>query len=241
MSVIKIETNQNVLIEYEAANVGERIASQLIDYVIISSYIIFFSLIFSRMSNNSDSNIGLFIFLLPVLFYSLLCETFLEGQSFGKKILQIKVLKIDGSSAGFGNYLVRWMFRLIDVHFFYGIVAIITISVNAKGQRLGDIVAKTSVISLKRTKKIEDTIFQKLPEEYKPVFLQSDLLSEDDIRTINDVIIYYRKNVHNEKAITLLKQTIEAVKRKTGIQSDKNPLYILETIIKDYNALHKNS
>ncbi len=239
MQTIGIETGQNVIIKQEVAGVGERIASQLIDYLIMLSYFIVFSLIMDQLVGRGSQDISILLILLPVFFYSLLTETFLQGQSFGKKILKIKVVKIDGSQAAFGNYLIRWLFRLIDVNLFYGIVAIITIAVNGKGQRIGDIVAKTSVINLRKTKKIEDTIYIDVPETYIPVYPSVELLKDADIQTIKDVINHYKKDVYNAIAISMVEQTIEAVKKKTGIIDSKPPLLFLEVIVKDYNALHK--
>ena len=54
-------------------------------------------------------------FYLPVVFYSLLFETFLDGQTIGKRIMKIKVVKIDGYQAKVSDYLTRWFFRIIDL------------------------------------------------------------------------------------------------------------------------------
>ena len=52
---------------------------------------------------------------LPVMFYSLIQESLWEGQTIGKKLMKVKVIKLDGYQAGFGDYLIRWLFRLIDI------------------------------------------------------------------------------------------------------------------------------
>lgn len=51
---------------------------------------------------------------LPVLGYSFLCEMFNHGRSFGKNLMNIRVVKADGSTPGISSYLLRWLlFRLI--------------------------------------------------------------------------------------------------------------------------------
>ena len=239
MQTIGVETTQNVLIKQEVANVGERIASQLIDYIIMIAYIVLLAWISGELFSAQNQDVFVVLMLFPVFFYSLLSETFLQGQSLGKKVLKIKVVKIDGSSAGFGNYLVRWMFRLIDVNFLYGIVAIITIAVNGKGQRLGDMVAKTCVINLRKSKKIDDTIYVEVPDAYKLVYPEVELLNDDDIKTVKDVIGHYKKNVTNAIAVSMLRQTVDAVKKKTGIENNEIPMIFLETVLADYNFIHK--
>ncbi len=239
MQTIGVETSQNVLIKQEVANVGERIASQLIDYIIMIAYIVLIAWISGELFSYQNQDVFIVLMLFPVFFYSLLSETFLQGQSLGKKVLKIKVVKMDGSSAAFGNYLVRWMFRLIDVNFFYGIVAIITIAVNGKGQRLGDMVAKTCVINLRKSKKIDDTIYMEVPDAYNLVYPEVELLNDDDIKTVKEVIAHYKKNVTNAIAVSMLRQTVDAVKKKTGIENNEIPMIFLETVLSDYNFIHK--
>ena len=241
MQNIGVETSQNVIIKQEIANVGERIAAQLLDYVIMFSYFFVLSSIAVNLLSFSDREVFFVITLIPVFFYSVLSETFMQGQSLGKKALKIKVVKVDGSQASVGSYIVRWLFRLIDVNIFYGLTAIITIAINGKGQRLGDIVAKTSVISLKRTKKIEDTIYIDIPEDYTLIYPEVELLIDADIKTIKDVVKQHKKDVTGPIGISMLKKTVEAVKKKTGIVTTEVPLKFLENLLKDYNHIHKNN
>jgi len=241
MQNLSVETGQNVIIKQDLANVGERIGAQLLDYVIIFSYFILVALIAENAFRWSNREVFMILALVPVFFYSFISETLMQGQSLGKKALKIKVVKVDGSQATVGSYLIRWLFRLIDVNFLYGIVAIVTISANGKGQRLGDIVAKTSVISLKRTKKIEDTIYVDVPDDYQLKYPEAESLNDRDVKTIKDVIKQYKKDVTKAVSISMLKKTFEAVKKKTGAITNEVPLKFLENIIKDYNHIHKNN
>lgn len=240
MPKLHVETAQNVVIEQEIANIGERIAAFLVDgLIILSWYFIIFFII--GMSGNSDvGSVFAIILIIPIFFYSLLCETFMNGQSFGKKALKIKVSKLDGSQPTFGNYLVRWLFRIIDISF-YGLPAIITIAANGKGQRIGDIVAKTSVISLKRSKTIDETIYTEIKEDYEIVYPGVELLHDSDINTVKDVLKHYKKDPANAIGISMLNQTFDAVKKKTGIEPKHVPAVFLDTIIKDYSHIHKSS
>ena len=124
MAQIKINTSQNVQIEYPIANVGIRILSQLLDYVFIFAYVMLVLFIITGLLKINDGTIIL-LALLPVFFYSFITESFFHGQSFAKMILHIKVVKLDGSQATLLNYFIRWMFRIIDVALFYGIIAVI--------------------------------------------------------------------------------------------------------------------
>jgi hypothetical protein len=46
---------------------------------------------------------------------------------------------------------MRWIFSFIDFYILSGALAVLIIAVGGKGQRLGDIVAGTSVVKLVRT------------------------------------------------------------------------------------------
>src|SRR5678815_5035679 len=97
MAVISITTTQNIELEYELASLGERMVATIIDLVILVGYIILVQL-FGTFSNglfNSDVGwIAFFIIMLPVTFYSLLSETYLNGQTVGKRVMGIKVISL---------------------------------------------------------------------------------------------------------------------------------------------------
>ena len=59
--------------------------------------------------------VGFVIFYLPVFLYEVLTETFFNGQTFGKKARNIRVIKLDGSEATVGNFIIRWLFRFIEI------------------------------------------------------------------------------------------------------------------------------
>ena len=100
MHEIQIETTQNVTIEYKIGSVGDRIIATLIDLLILIGYTIALVLLISQLKLKLGIA-GVIILYIPAFFYDLLCETFLNGQSFGKKIRKIKVVKLDGSQPNF--------------------------------------------------------------------------------------------------------------------------------------------
>jgi len=241
MLQLNVETGQNVIIRKDLANVGERIAAQLIDYSIMLAYVLVLLWISRSISNYSDRNVFNLLFHLPVFFYALLSEIFMQGQSLGKKALKIKVVMLSGAQPTIGSYIIRWLFKVIEGNFafLFGSPAIITIAANGKGQRLGDLVAKTSVISLKRNESLENTVFVELPEEYNLVYPGTEKLELSDIKTIKDVVKHYKKDVSNKASVSMIKDTASAVKQKTGIENSVVPLKFLQTILADYNYIHK--
>ncbi|MEN8121071.1 MAG: RDD family protein [Bacteroidota bacterium] len=233
MAQININTSQNVLIIHPTASIGKRMLSQLLDFTILFFYYLTVSILLVSLEINSTATF--LVVSLPAVFYSLLMELFFQGQSIGKMALQIRVVKLDGSQPTVINYFTRWILRLIDIPF-YGSVAIITIAINGKGQRLGDIAAGTTVINLKKDTLFNNGIYKKLPPNYELQFPEMEKLAEKDIKIINEVLNHHQQN-RNRSTIDMLIKTKDAVTKKTGINSDLPPLVFLKTVIKDYNFI----
>lgn len=241
METIKINTSQNVALSYNAAGVGPRILAGLLDTVFIFAYSCIIIFIFSaaiRRETYSDDYeshetynqilIGLLIlFMLPAGLYHLLCETFLNGQSFGKKIVKIKVVKINGTQPNLGSYLIRSIFRLID----RPLIALVTVAVSNKSQRFGDMVAGTTVILLNRPVSLKETILHQQKPDYKIVYQQVALMSDAEANTIREVLDFSFKQDQPKHLIMLRKKICE----KYGItdikQSDSD---FLNTLLMDY-------
>ena len=81
--------------------------------------------------------------LLSILYFSFL-EAYWNGQTLGKKITGIQVLKEDGTSIDLSTALIRNVLRIIDAFGFY-LVAAISVWMSPRKQRIGDRVAKTCV------------------------------------------------------------------------------------------------
>ncbi len=177
------------------------------------------------------------VFSLPVVFYSLVLESMLEGQTFGKKLLKIKVVKIDGYQASFGDYLIRWLFRLIDISIGSGLIGLITMVVNSKTQRLGDISAGTAVITLKNDINISHTILENIGEEYKPKYPLVIKLSDNDARIIKETYQASLKKADTEIVEKLVRKIEEVTGIKNDLDSNKE---FIQTILKDYNYYTQN-
>ena len=119
MAESTIITGQFVRISQVPASLGERILARIIDYFLLFIYILATSYILGKLNIHAFSGSTfflLFLFIyLPVLCYSLLCEVFNQGQSAGKKLMNIRVVKADGTTPSLSAYLLRWLLYGIDV------------------------------------------------------------------------------------------------------------------------------
>jgi len=233
MDNFKIETAQNITIQQNVAPLSTRIGAFLIDMLIIGAYYAFIFFILNALGYLDSENLYVLYLLisLPVFFYSLFFETLNNGQTPGKFFCKIRVTKIDGSKPTFGSFLIRWMLRLVDITLASGSIALLTILLNGKGQRLGDIAAGTTVISEKKIVSINSTLAVDIPDEYVPTFPQVTMLSDKDIQTIKELYLKAIKN-RNHKMLLKLKLKIIEI---TGINSELSATDFIDIIIKDYN------
>lgn len=230
---ISINTAQNVGIEYKPAGLVERIFATMIDFLIIGGIVLFVIMISSKFLQQNS----VFIVSLTTILscYHLLFEFYMDGKSPGKMALHLQVVRLDGNKLLFWDYLLRWMLRLIDITICLGIVAITSIIVTKKMQRLGDIAAGTIVIRQKAAATLQQLEMYATSDNYQIVFPQANLLSDKDIVIIKEVLAEVEKNMEYR----LLQPLVLKIKELTGIQTTMDNLRFVQTILHDYNYITK--
>ncbi|HNP06276.1 MAG TPA: RDD family protein [Cyclobacteriaceae bacterium] len=233
MQAIRVRTTQNVFIEYPVGSVGDRILAFLLDRLILIVYSIFIVALFIN-ANMEVAWIWMITLGLPWLFYHLLFEVFMNGQSPGKRVMKIQVVRLDGTPPTIGNYIMRWIFSFIDYYVLSGVIAVVIIAMGGKGQRLGDVVAGTSVIKLtERGEVAAGEIFVSPEETYEPTFTQVIQLTESDIELIQRALEVNRDHGNAQPLMVVT----ERIKSLLGIQTDLPPIKFLYTIVKDFNHI----
>jgi uncharacterized RDD family membrane protein YckC len=237
MNSISITTSQNIELEYELAGLGERIVGSIIDFVLLVSYLIVFSILFNigAFSSMLRHNGWLIFFIsLPLIFYDLVCEILFNGQTLGKKIMKIKVISLDGRQPTWGQYILRWLFRLVDFILTWNICAILCIAVSEKKQRVGDMVAGTTLIRTSPRTVFQQTIYTPTPDlNYTVSFPEVTGLSDSDIQLIREVILHIQRTGN----LYLAYPTAEKVKTLLGVQTNLEASHFLHVVIADYNHL----
>lgn len=185
METVRIETTQNVALHYEVATIADRGLALAIDWLVLAGYSIAVMVVSGKLDLHPPEWVYALLVMVPWTFYHLLCELLMDGQSLGKRVRNIKVARLDGGQPGLGHYLLRWMLRLIDSLFFIGAVVILF---NGKGQRIGDIAAGTTVISLKRRGSLMETLALQLPEDHQVTFPDAAKLPDAQARLIKEVL-----------------------------------------------------
>jgi len=241
MSNLNITTTQNVKLFFTPATVGERILAYGADllikiaYIVVIYFLLFQIINVKELTESNDILLTAIVclFSLPLIFYTLVSESLMEGQTFGKKFLKIKVVKIDGYQAGFFEFLIRWIFSLVDINMGYA-PGLMTMIITRHTQRLGDLAAGTAVITEKSKYNISHTILMDVEDAYEPHFSQNQVLlfSDNDMRIIKEnAEIAFRLDKFD--LLTHLVQKIESVMNiRNPFKSERE---LIETLQKDFN------
>lgn len=230
MQAVNIRTTQNVQLEYPLAGVAERLLAFLIDVVIIGSFYFMVMFFLSMVDLEMSLSLGLLIGIVAYL-YRFFMEVFFNGQTVGKMALSIKVVKLDGSPPSVAAYFLRWLLEVID----FGItgLAVLLIILTRNGQRLGDLLAGTTVVKIKKVSAVNiqnKVIMQKVDDGYEPTFPDAASLNDQEIKLIKASLKAYRDDARS-KPIELLE---EKLKKKYNINSELPTVKFLYTLMRDH-------
>ena len=155
-----IETPEQTSIEFPLAGIGSRFLAVLIDSLIQGAVVIVLGLIFvglgfgfgivgfGRSSTAAVWIVAILIFVYFLLMYGyfILFESIWNGQTPGKRLTHIRVIKDSGQPITAIDAVARNLLRLVDqLPFAYGI-GVLCAWISPQSKRLGDYVAGTVVV-----------------------------------------------------------------------------------------------
>src|SRR5689334_2766691 len=155
---VDVETPELVVLTYSVAGIGSRALAAITDLVIVfvAFLVIAVASLALRLTRGfvfvgASSTWGAALLVLAQFAllwgYYVLFEGLMDGQTPGKRLHRIRVVREGGYSVTFGASAVRNLIRVIDMQpLFLYLVGMISVLVTKRGRRLGDIVAGTIVV-----------------------------------------------------------------------------------------------
>ncbi len=152
---ITFQTPESVELEFTLAGIGNRALALLIDYTVLTVTLLVFFLgwtVFSTQLFNFFEARNLGIWLIAIFFiiafaiyigYFVFFETLWFGQTPGKRVAKIRVVRDDGRLIGLQQAALRALLRPFDETLFIGAFLIMF---GRREKRLGDLAAGTIVI-----------------------------------------------------------------------------------------------
>jgi uncharacterized RDD family membrane protein YckC len=256
MSIITITTPFNIDLEFKAAPFHRRMFAWFIDFVVLCAYnyvVCKFLIDPFDFSENTQFVLFLLFAAIPSYIYPLLMEQFLNGQSFGKRAIGLKVISMDGNEPTLGQYLLRWMLGLGNLVLFmlpyivlyapymvifamiFYLPDVLAIAVTSKGTRLGDMAAHTVLIDSRRLTQLEDTIYLEIEDaQYQVVFPEVMKLTDRDINGIRNLLDVKKQN---KDTYIYMAKIAERIKEVLNLQTSLDPESLMRQLLKDYNHL----
>jgi uncharacterized RDD family membrane protein YckC len=152
---LTIETPEQIALEFPLAGLGSRAMALLVDTLIQVVAGLALGIAVTLLSPDLSTYwvaarqwmIALVIFLLFCLYwrYFAVFEAFWNGQTPGKRQANIRVISASGRPITVFESIARNFMRAIDSQFLY-VVGAVSIAVDSKNRRLGDMVAGTVVV-----------------------------------------------------------------------------------------------
>ena len=140
-------TPEAVRLRVDVAGLGSRSIAWILDTLIQLAILIpvLIGFLGGGLGGTAESVVlAILVFSILWLYFPMF-ELLWSGQTPGKRAQKIRVVRTDGQPAGFAPVMVRNLVRLVDV-FLFPFLAVISMLVTARAQRLGDLAAGTLVI-----------------------------------------------------------------------------------------------
>lgn len=152
---LNIDTPENVIFGYEVVSIGSRFMAALIDTFLIVILqimaVLTLQLILSATTafgGLESAFIAVYVLISFVLLwgYYIFFEMLWNGRTPGKKVVNLRVIRRDGTPITLTESIVRNLVRLVDfLPFAYGL-GIVVMFIDGKSRRLGDMAAGTLVV-----------------------------------------------------------------------------------------------
>lgn len=254
---LNIDTPENVVFGYEVVGIGSRFLAALIDTTIIALLLLATNalLIFVVFGGiDSTGTVNSFIVALASLIsfaffwgYYIFFEMRWNGSSPGKQQVGIRVIRSDGTPITLAESVIRNLVRLVDfLPGAYGL-GLVTMFIDGKARRLGDLAANTLVVreqtavsleSLKNTASPTSGVVSRAPgkAEMEAAKWPVEKLTETDIQLAESLLQRYNDLPNG---FTLANQILDRLVAQMELPSNpvrpSDAIYAIKRIVQIYH------
>ncbi len=201
---LSVETPEQISLNFQKAGIGSRFFAALIDTSLLLLIVFIGSYVNERLISELGSVFGNWLaaiggIVVFALFwgYYMAFEIITNGQSPGKRLLGLRVMKTGGYPISFADSAIRNLVRVVDFLPFFYCIGLIAMLINGNWQRLGDLAAGTLVVKTARKKltltdagtKDVATDINISPKEFLYVeWIQTDLITDTELSIIREYL-----------------------------------------------------
>ena len=201
---LSVETPEQIDLNFQKAGIGSRFYAALIDTSLLLLIVFIGSYVNARLISELGSVIGNWFaaiggIVVFALFwgYYMAFEIITNGQSPGKRLLGLRVMKVGGYPISFADSAIRNLVRVVDFLPFCYCIGLTTMLINGNWQRLGDLAAGTLVVKTSKKKlRLTDVFPRKVipdinisPQQFLYVeWIQPDLITDTELSMIREYL-----------------------------------------------------
>jgi uncharacterized RDD family membrane protein YckC len=240
-----IETPEQIGLDFALAGVGSRFLAILIDTIIqtVTGVVVFiaFVLVVAVLGRGSGGPsvwliaLGALSAFLLLYGYFAIFEIVLNGQTPGKRIIGIRVIKESGRPLTPAETIGRNLMRIIDQLPAMYAIGLVTMFLNGSNKRLGDLVAGSIVIrESKKDKEAPWLAMQSSQPTASPrVYPGAQRISVEDLRLM-DTFLNRRNDMEADLRSRMANQILARLKAQIEIPDDGRPAEeIIETLARE--------
>jgi uncharacterized membrane protein SpoIIM required for sporulation/uncharacterized RDD family membrane protein YckC len=155
---VDVETPELVVLSYTVAGIGSRAGAAVIDFLIcgilrILVFVGVFAILPDAGLRSAGSTMAWFMAIMIIVYfftdwaYYVLFEALSDGQTPGKRVMRLRVVRDGGYAVNFSASAIRNLVRIVDMQpgFFYG-VGMTSLLLSRQAKRLGDMAGGTLVV-----------------------------------------------------------------------------------------------
>ena len=154
---LSIETPEQIDISFQKAGIGSRFYAALIDTLLLALILLVGYYVNRRFISELGDIFGKWLgafggIVVFALFwgYYMVLEVTTNGQSIGKRLLGLRVIKAGGYPISFADSAIRNLVRIADFLPFFYAIGLCVMLINKNWERLGDLAAGTLVVKTAR-------------------------------------------------------------------------------------------
>jgi len=253
-----LSTPESVELEYHLAGVGNRVFALIVDYSLLlilllvywTIWVLFALQLFNYLSQLGGDYSAVPIWLLGIAIlgnfvlysgYFVFFELLWRGQTPGKRMAKIRVVREDGRPLGVSQSVLRSLLRPIDDFIFLGLLFIVF---SKQEKRIGDWVAGTLVVQVepqasKAQLQCSEAAHRLAPD--LPSLTTLDALSPDDFAILREYLTRrasLTRPARQDLSMKLAHQTRQRIQLET-IPADTSSDDFLEAVYLAYQQVHQ--
>jgi uncharacterized RDD family membrane protein YckC len=241
-----VDTPENISVSYGVAGIGSRFLAGIIDTFLIGLIYFVFSLSLGYIRTTFEDWSSVFVAIILILMflvfwgYYILFELLWNGQSPGKRAVGLRVVHTGGRPISFVGSAIRNLVRVVDfLPSMYG-VGVVSMFVDGRSRRLGDLAAGTLVIKEERVVTLESLTEHHNNAQYllplKPgqplptlELQQVDQLKMEEFELIHDFLTR-RSRLSSSSRARLARQLAGLVYERLQLTPNNYPEAVLEYV-----------